>query len=121
LDSAHTNVVRMLPIAKDLELHSNSLEVQYMVASFEQELGSIEMARANQAPIVQQQLKRWEVARDWFAHSVERFKPIAAAAKLDVHDRVPVDLAGAGLQQSEAALKRLTENVSLTARKSAMK
>jgi non-specific serine/threonine protein kinase/serine/threonine-protein kinase len=107
LDSARADLTRMMPLAKALEETSNSLEVQYMLATYEQELGTIEMHAAERTATRTERVKRWQAAHDWFAHSVARFQPIAAAAKLDLNDRPPVDWANEGLQRSESELKLL--------------
>ncbi len=105
LASARADLARMMPLAKELEKSSNSLEVQYMLATCEQELGTIEMREAEPAATRRERLKRWQAAHDWFARSVGRFQPVAAAAKLDLNDRPPVDWATEGLTRSESELK----------------
>jgi eukaryotic-like serine/threonine-protein kinase len=107
LASARADLVRVMPLAKDLEQGSNSLEVQYLLATFEQERGTIDMREAERAATRAERVKRWQAAHEWFAHSVTRFQPIAAAAKLDLNDRPPVDWATEGLTRSESELKRL--------------
>jgi non-specific serine/threonine protein kinase/serine/threonine-protein kinase len=106
-DTAQADLIRTMPAARELEKSSNSLEVQYFLATLEQELGTIEMHEAERATSRAEKVNRWHVAHELFAGSVTRFQPIATTAKLDLNDRPPVDWAAEGRERSEAELKLL--------------
>jgi hypothetical protein len=112
-DTAQADLIHMMPAAKELEKSSNSLEVQYFLATLEQELGTIEMRNAERATSRAEKWKRFQAAHGFFASSVARYQPIATTAKLDLNDRPPVDWAAEGLERSEAELKLLNAKPSV--------
>jgi non-specific serine/threonine protein kinase/serine/threonine-protein kinase len=98
------NVEALRTIAKQ----ADSLQVQYMLAASEEALGRLESQRAAHPQASRaEQLRRWKLARQWFADAVPRFEGIAARLSLTPGDRISVDGAIAGLARSKEEIAKL--------------
>jgi tetratricopeptide (TPR) repeat protein len=116
LAEAHEGLLKNIALLESILRDNDTREIQYLLASCEEELGSIEAQWAEAAKDPAQQLRQWRSAGAWFAKSAPRFKRILGAASLDIWDRPPVDHAIAGVARSTAEIRRLEDQETLAHR-----
>jgi serine/threonine protein kinase/tetratricopeptide (TPR) repeat protein len=109
LDEANVLLVKNLALFDELLKHTDAKDVQFLRTEAQEELGSIEMLRAQKATDPVRQRQHWTAAHDFFLKCDQQFKSIleGTGATLNYQDQQPVDQAAAGVKISEAALQEL--------------
>jgi tetratricopeptide (TPR) repeat protein len=98
------NISALEVIAKERD----TLQVKYLLASCEQGVGTIHARRASASGVgTGERLRRWQLARKWYAQSVPRFEDISKSLTLTYPDRIPMDSAIAGLARSNSEIEKL--------------
>jgi tetratricopeptide (TPR) repeat protein len=91
-----------------LDVEDDNLQVVFVRAACENQLGLIESARAVRPGLGRAaRLRHWRRARDLFASAVPAFERVTAVATLDFMDLWSVHSAGEGLASSQAEVARL--------------
>ena len=105
-----TDNIRMI---RKLGLENDNLQVVFVRAACETQLGLLETTRATRSGISRDaRLQHWNRARDLFAAAVPDFGRITAVATLDYMDMRSVNGARDGLARSEAEIVTLTDGTS---------
>ncbi|MGH8265112.1 MAG: protein kinase domain-containing protein [Steroidobacteraceae bacterium] len=112
LDEANALLVKNVALFDEILKHTDAKQVQFLRTEAQEELGSIEMLRAQKSPDPAHQRQHWNAAHEYFLKSDQRFKAIleGTGAILTYQDQQPVDQAAAGVKISEAALLKLQSN-----------
>ncbi len=101
-----------IAMIRRLGLENDNLQVVFVRAACETQLGLLETARANRPNLGREaRLQHWNRARDLFAAAVPDFGRITAIAKLDYMDMRSVNAARDGLARSQAEIAQLTSGV----------
>ena len=105
-----TDNIRMI---RKLGLENDNLQVVFVRAACETQLGLLETTRATRSGVSRDaRLQHWNRARDLFAAAVPDFGRITAVATLDYMDMRSVNGARDGLARSEAEIATLTDGTS---------
>jgi tetratricopeptide (TPR) repeat protein len=107
LDEANALLLKNVALFDEILKHTAAKDMQFLRTEAQEELGSIEMLRAQQATDPVRQRQHWKAAHEYFLKSDRQFKAIleGTGITLSYWDRQPVDQAAAGLKISEAALR----------------
>ncbi len=94
---------------RKLRLEDDNLQVVFLRAASETQLGLLETTRATRSGLGREaRLQHWNRARDLFQSAVPDFGRITAVATLDYMDMRSVNAARDGLARSQAEIARLT-------------
>ena len=106
---AETVLTDNLRVIRKLGLEDDNLQVVFVRAACETQLGLLETARATRPGIDRvAQLQHWNRARDLFASAVPAFERITAVATLDYMDMRSVNGARDGLARSQGEIAKLS-------------
>ncbi len=109
LDEANALLTKTVALFDEILKHTDAKDMQFLRTEAQEELGSIEMLRAQRATDPVRQRQHWIAAHDYFLKCDQQFKAIleGTGAILNYQDQQPVDQAAAGVKLSEAALLKL--------------
>jgi tetratricopeptide (TPR) repeat protein len=96
-----------MPQLQSLTEHSNTLQVEYVLALAESTWGSVYSGRALVTTGRTAALRDWTTAEKWYEKALPRFNHVASSVKLDSQDRETIDEATASLERAKAAIARL--------------
>ncbi len=104
-EEAETVLTDNIPMIRKLGLENDNLQVVFVRAACETQLGLLETARATRPGLAARaRLQHWKRARDLFAAAVPAFGRITAVATLDYMDMRSVNGARDGLARSQAEI-----------------
>lgn len=94
---------------RGLETRAENLQLVFVRAASETQLGLIESARGSRPGIdPEARLAHWQRARAWFASAVPAFERVTSVATLSNLDMAPVNAARDGLARADAEIAKLT-------------
>jgi hypothetical protein len=107
-EEAETLLTENVATARGLEAGADNLQLVFVRAASETQLGLIESARATRPGLgPDARLAHWRRAREWFASAVPEFERITSVGNLNYLDMQPVNAARDGLARAEAEIAKL--------------